>query len=60
MLQLHSQTKITQFYDPTLRKEEIIRFDVLSMNLHIDNHSVHNAAIVEVIQSQEGAARNCA
>ena len=32
MFQLHSQTKIAQFYDPTLRKEEIVRFDVLTLN----------------------------
>ena len=32
MLQLHGQTEITQFYDPTLRKEEIVRFDVLTLN----------------------------
>ena len=32
MLQLHGQTKITQFYDTTLRKEEIVWFDVLTLS----------------------------
>ena len=32
MLQLHGQTKITQFYDSTLRKEEIVWFNVLRLN----------------------------
>ena len=32
MFQLHGQTKITQFYDSTLRKEEIVWFNVLRLN----------------------------
>ena len=32
MFQLHGQTEVSQFYDSTLRKEEIIWFDVLTLN----------------------------
>ena len=32
MLQLCCQTEISQFYDSTLRNEEIVRFDVLTLN----------------------------
>ena len=53
MVQLNSQSEVTQFDHTLLRNEQIVRLDVLHLTLRCRTHAVNDVSVVEVAQTQQ-------